>query len=38
MKVEKSKREGGLRILRWFCPEHLVEEIEGDLLQLFEKD
>ncbi len=27
-----------LRLLRTFCPSHLVEEIEGDLLQKFEKD
>ena len=27
-----------LRFLRWFCPEHLLEEIEGDLLQRFVKD
>lgn len=26
------------RFLRWFCPEHLYEEIEGDLIQRFEKD
>lgn len=27
-----------IRILRWFCPAHLLEEIEGDLLQKFEQD
>ena len=27
-----------LRLLRWFCPPHLLEEIEGDLIQKFEKD
>lgn len=27
-----------LRILNWFCPGHLYEEIEGDLIQKFEKD
>src|SRR5690349_1617997 len=27
-----------ISILRWFCPDHLVEEIEGDLLQRFERD
>lgn len=27
-----------LRFLRWFCPEYLFEEIEGDLIQKFEKD
>lgn len=27
-----------LRLLRWFCPDHLLEEIEGDLVQKFERD
>jgi putative ABC transport system permease protein len=27
-----------LRVLTWFCPPHLLEEIEGDLLQKFERD
>jgi putative ABC transport system permease protein len=27
-----------LRFLRWFCPEHLYEEIEGDLIQRFNRD
>ncbi len=27
-----------LHFLQWFCPEHLLEEIEGDLMQRFEKD
>ena len=27
-----------LRFLAWFCPDHLYEEIEGDLLQRFERD
>lgn len=27
-----------LRFLRWFCPPHLLEEIEGDLLQRYERD
>src|SRR5688572_15659478 len=26
------------RFLKWFCPEHLYEEIEGDLIQKFERD
>ena len=26
------------RFLRWFCPEHLYEEIEGDLIQKFNRD
>src|SRR5579872_5898849 len=25
-------------LLRWFCPAELLEEIEGDLLQKFERD
>lgn len=29
---------GTFRFLQWFCPEHLFEEIEGDLIQKFEKD
>lgn len=27
-----------IRFLRWFCPSHLLEEIEGDLLQHYERD
>ncbi len=27
-----------LNLLRWFCPDHLLEEIEGDLVQRFEND
>jgi len=27
-----------LRLLSWFCPEHLYEEIEGDLIQKFTKE
>src|SRR5689334_19255368 len=27
-----------LRILKVFCPEHLIEEIEGDLVQRFQRD
>jgi putative ABC transport system permease protein len=27
-----------LKFLRWFCPDHLYEEIEGDLMQKFERD
>ncbi len=26
------------RLLQVFCPPHLLEEIEGDLLQKFERD
>lgn len=27
-----------LRFLKWFCPDHLYEEIEGDLIQRFNRD
>jgi putative ABC transport system permease protein len=27
-----------IRLLRWFCPPHLLEEIEGDLIQKFNRD
>ncbi|MCW5910494.1 MAG: ABC transporter permease [Cyclobacteriaceae bacterium] len=27
-----------LRLLKWFCPDHLYEEIEGDLIQKFHRD
>ena len=27
-----------LRLLRWICPDHLYEEIEGDLIQKFNRD
>lgn len=27
-----------LRFLQWFCPDHLYEEIEGDLIQKFQRD
>src|SRR5258708_81886 len=27
-----------LRLLKWICPEHLLEEIEGDLIQKFHRD
>src|SRR6188768_241562 len=26
------------RFLEWICPDHLIEEIEGDLIQRFRKD
>jgi len=26
------------RFLKWFCPPHLYEAIEGDLIQRFQKD
>ncbi len=30
--------KGAFRLLRTFCPSHLLEEIEGDLLQRYERD
>jgi ABC-type antimicrobial peptide transport system permease subunit len=30
--------KAALRILSWFCPDHLYEEIEGDLTQQFYRD
>lgn len=35
---QDSRHNRGLRFLRWFCPPQLLEEIEGDLLQRFERD
>jgi len=26
------------RFLRWICPTHLLEEIEGDLIQKYNRD
>jgi putative ABC transport system permease protein len=37
MRMEK-RIPFALKFLRWFCPSHLLEEIEGDLLQKFERD
>ena len=33
-----NQRNHGLRLLRWFCPDHLYEETEGDLIQKFNRD
>ncbi|HEY5823702.1 MAG TPA: permease prefix domain 2-containing transporter, partial [Cyclobacteriaceae bacterium] len=33
-----SPPKAALRLLSWFCPTHLYEEIEGDLIQRFNKD
>ncbi|MCW5910493.1 MAG: ABC transporter permease [Cyclobacteriaceae bacterium] len=30
--------KSSLRFLKWFCPAHLYEEIEGDLIQKFHRD
>ena len=35
---QKSPPDWALRFLQWFCPEYLYEEIEGDLIQTFERD
>ncbi|WP_236017500.1 ABC transporter permease [Roseivirga sp. E12] len=35
MKIQPPKRS--LKFLRWFCREDFIEEIEGDLVELFEK-
>ena len=32
------KQEYSFRFLKWICPEHLHEEIEGDLIQKFRRD
>lgn len=31
-------RQRVVRLLRWVCPEHLYEEIEGDLMQRFHRE
>lgn len=37
--TDSERKEGiALKLLRSFCPPHLLEEIEGDLLQKFERD
>src|SRR5260221_6267762 len=37
--TDKERNEGiAFKILRSFCPRHLLEEIEGDLLQKYERD
>jgi putative ABC transport system permease protein len=36
--VENIDNLFSLRLLRIFCPAHLVEEIEGDLVQKYERD
>lgn len=35
---EKIDKSFALKLLRSFFPQHLLEEIEGDLLQKFERD
>src|SRR5687767_11230814 len=36
--LEKNKFGLIFKLLRWFCPRHLYEEIEGDLIQRFYRD
>ncbi|MBK7650072.1 MAG: hypothetical protein IPJ20_03990 [Flammeovirgaceae bacterium] len=36
--MSNDKPHIAFRILKGFCPEHLYEEIEGDLIQKFERD
>jgi len=36
--MNEPGRSIALRLLRRFCPSHLCEEIEGDLIQRFDKD
>jgi putative ABC transport system permease protein len=38
MSKSNSTYRIALRLLRTFCPSHLLEEIEGDLIQKFERD
>lgn len=32
------KKSFAFQLLKWFCPAHLLEEIEGDLIQKFNRD
>ena len=36
--MKANPPRGALRMLSWFCPGHLYEEIEGDLIQQFSRD
>ncbi len=36
MKIQPPKR--ALKFLRWFCREDFIEEIEGDLMEIFEEE
>jgi hypothetical protein len=38
MKQEELIPKFPFRVLEWFCPPHLYEEIEGDLIQRFNRD
>lgn len=35
---ERSAPKWIFGVLKWFCPDHLYEEIEGDLIQRFNRD
>src|SRR6478609_4641387 len=35
---EAIPSKAALQFLSWFCPDHLYEEIEGDLIQKFNRD
>jgi putative ABC transport system permease protein len=36
MRIQPPRRS--LKFLRWFCREDSIEEVEGDLIEIFEKD
>lgn len=38
MKEQKLPPKWPFNFLSWFCPDHLLEEIEGDLIQKFNRD
>ncbi len=40
MKTQNKRQppKWSLRLLQWFCPAHILEGIEGDLLEDFDKD
>ncbi len=38
MKANNNPPAWASRFIQWFCPDHLLEEIEGDLIQKFERD
>jgi putative ABC transport system permease protein len=35
---DRKLKSWSFKVFHWICPEHLYEEIEGDLIQKFEKD
>src|ERR1051326_2781771 len=34
----KTPPKAALRLLRWFCREDFIDEIEGNLVEIFEKE